>query len=258
MSAERLSKPQHQNIIPLYGVLIFFLILNIGFWFNTRNMHPIWGNVPPAPGKVAGAGMGLGDHQLAYRITGMMLQNLGNMNGKTHNLKEYNYDHLGDWLMFADTMDPVSNFIPTLAAYYFGGVSPPKDLMPLINYLVKVGHYPQEQKWRWLAQAAYLARYSQNDINLSLELANQLASLPRDDLPLWAKQMPIIIMNAKGDKNAAYAILMGTLTSGLDTLSPTEIAFMRNYICEEILTPIEAASNVICNPNPQIVRIIMA
>ena len=230
----------------LYGLFLFFLVLNISFWLLTNNLRPVWGNVPPVPTERGALMMAMGDKQLSYRMIGLMLQNLGNTGGDSKSLTAYDYDRLGEWFLLADRLDPISNFVPTLAGLYFGATTQNKDLTPIIDYLAVVGQRPQKHKWRWLAHAVYLARYKQGDFNKALELANILANLPRDDMPLWAKQMPVFVMTAKGDKEAAYALVMGYLSNAIDDLDPVEVRFLRDYICNRILTPDQAAVNDLC------------
>ncbi len=230
----------------LYLCFTAFLLLNILVWTHSRPLQPTWGNVPPAISHRNAVNVSLGDTQMGYRVIGLMLQNFGNSGGVSKSLKEYDYNHVADWLFLATSLDSISNFVPALGAFYFGATSKGEDLTPIINYLVVVGHQPQKQKWRWLAHAVYLARYVQNDLGLALTLAQQLADLPRDDLPFWARQMPIFVMTAKGDKEAAYDIIMETLKSGVDDLQPTEIRMLRDYTCDRVLTPDQAAINPLC------------
>ncbi|MGZ9097193.1 MAG: hypothetical protein ACXW30_02720 [Micavibrio sp.] len=230
----------------LYGIFFTFLILNISFWLLTNHLRPVWGNVPPVPTQRGAIMMALGDQQLSYRMVGLMLQNLGNTGGDSRNLKEYDYQRLGDWLFLADNLDPISNFIPSLSAFYFGATTKGDDLGPVVDYLEMAGQRPQKHKWRWLAQAIYLARYQQGDYERALELAHKLAALPRDDMPPWTRQMPAFVMTAKGDKEAAYALMMGILKNGIDDMTPVEIRFIRDYVCDRILTPEQAAQNDLC------------
>ena len=230
----------------LYAWLFLFLMLNILVWTYSRPLQPVWGNVPPPISQRNALNLSLGDSQMGYRVIGLMLQNLGNSGGVSKNLQEYDYGRIGKWLFLATALDPVSNFAPALGAFYFGATSKGEDLTPIIDYLVVVGHQPQKQKWRWLAHAVYLARFVQNDLELALTLAQQLADLPRDDLPFWARQMPVFVMTAKGEKEAAYDIILETLKSGVDDLQPTEIRMLRDYACDRVLTPEQAALNPLC------------
>lgn len=232
--------------LSLYAVFLLFLVLNIAFWLQTKSLRPVWGNVPPVPSQNSTAGMALGDAQFAYRMSGLMLQNIGSATDDTKPLSQYNYHILKGWLFLADKLDPSSNFVPSLAAYYYGATQDKSDLPPIIDYLEEIGQRPEPQKWRWLAQAVYLARFEMGDYQRALDLANKLANLPRNDLPLWAKQMPALVMSAAGQKEGAYTMMMNTLTSEIDTLSGPEILFLRDQICDRILTPAQAAQNDLC------------
>jgi len=231
-----------------YALLIFFLIGNIGLWLHTRHTRPVWGNVPPALSERGATMMATGDRQLAYRITGLMLQNIGNAGGESHALKDYNYNALRDWFFLADKMDPKSYYVPYLVAYYFGATQNPEQLNAVIDYLHEIGIRPGQNRWRMLAHAVYLARYRQGDLNKALDLANILAGLDRPDLPLWAKSMPAFVVRAKGDKEGAYTMMMGMLAEGIKdkSLSEYDIRLLRDNICNQILTPEQAAKDEVC------------
>jgi hypothetical protein len=235
---------KRQNLVNILFVLV--LALNIGFWFYARPMRPIWDNVPPVPGEKGMAAFALNDRQFGYRLTGFMLQNLGNMGGRATPLREYNYDHIGQWLFLADKLDPVSNFTPLLAAYYFGATQDQRKLGPIIDYLATVGQRPGPDKWRWLAQAVYLARFRVGDMDKALALANTLASLWEPGLPLWMKQMPAFVLEAKGDKKEAYGMMLTILKDQADKMTPQDVNATIGYICEQILSSKEAATDPLC------------
>jgi hypothetical protein len=231
----------------LYACVVFILALNIALWTYSRDLRPQWGNVPPVPSAKGAALATLGDSQMAYRVLGLMLQNLGSMGGQTEKFENYRYDRLRGWFFLEHRLDPESNFVPALAAYYYGATHKVDDLSPVIDYLQVAGQEPEPQKWRWLAQAVYLARYQQGDLNRALELANLLAGLKRNDMPLWARQMPAFVMNAQGDKQAAYALMVSILNSSAKELNPIEVRFIRDYVCERILNPDQAAQDKLCS-----------
>lgn len=231
-----------------YLVFLMALLLNAWFWQSVRHEKAVWANVPPAPGENGAALLALGDRQFAYRSAGIMLQNIGDSGGRATPLREYDYVQLGRWFFLEDALDPRSDFIPLLAAYYFGGTPEDKDLTPVIDYLAAIGQREEGQKWRWLAQAVYLARFRQNDLNRALDLSQKLAAMKAPGMPAWAKQMPAFIMMAQGDKNAALDLMTRILKDEGGKMPPGEINFMRYYICERILTPAEARGLELCAP----------
>jgi hypothetical protein len=235
----------NRNNLSLYIVFTAFLVLNIGLWAQTHKLRPVWGNVPPAISERGTLMTNMGDSQLAYRRNGLMLQNLGNAGGDSTPLKNYNFELLRGWFMLQDSLDPVANFMPYLAAYYFGATQNPKEqLGPVLDYLEVQGQRSETDKWRWLAQAVILARYNKKDMPRALELANKLSGTP--NVPMWAKAMPAFVLRAEGDKEAAYTVMMGILSSGAKSLSPYEIRLLRDNICNQTLTPEEAAKNELC------------
>lgn len=235
----------NQTLIVKLG-LAFALMLNLLFWFSVRDVQVSWNNVPPAPEKKYASAYGLGDASFAYRINGIMIQNLGDTGGRVTSLKDYNYDALTDWFFVQDHLDKKSNFIPYLASYYFGGLQEPEKFRPVLDYLEEVGKRPYGEKWRWLAQGVFLARFKLNDLDKALSMARSLAKVENDNMPAWARQMPAFVMNAKGEKEASYALMLEILKTSADIMHPNEVNAMRAYICEQILDTKEAKKDPIC------------
>ncbi len=222
------------------------MALNLCVWWHALDVRARWGNVPPVPSTASAALMALGDKQMAYRTHGLLIQNLGDAGGEARPLSDYNYENLTKWFWLEDALDSRANFIPSLAAYYFSANQDTQAIEPIIEYLAEIGQRPGPQKWRWLAQAVYLARFVQHDYDQALVLAEKLAALNEPDMPTWTKQMPAFVMMQQGDKDGAYQILLNILGSQVTHLQAPEINFMREYICDRILSKEEKAIDPIC------------
>lgn len=234
----------HDQKIQIYiGV---FLCLNFLMWFAIRHSQGHWQNVPPVPDKAYAALYGLGDKSFSYRLNGIMIQNLGDTGGRFTPLQEYDYDVLAQWFFLEDYLDPNSDYIPYLVTYYFGGVQDVEKLRPILPYLEMVGERDYKEKWRWLAQAVFLARYRLKDFTIALRMAKTLASFERPNMPGWAKQMPAFIQVAQGEKKAAYSIMIELLKSSSDKLHPNEVNSMKIFICSRVLEAEEARNNPLC------------
>lgn len=243
MMSIKLPKMKHPV---LYALLAVVFLINLVFWSGTRYVRAAWENVPYPPSKDGIVMAALGDQQLAYRVLGMMLQNFGEIGGRSTKFEDYNYKNLGKWFFLADQLDPKSNFVPLLAAYYFGATKNKDDLNHVIDYLAHIGKRPYGQHWRWLSQAVFIAKFQQEDHEKALSLAYELADLWTEDMPGWAKQMPAFILADMGQKEAAMALLLGLIQEGADKFHPAEVNFMHSYICERILTAQEAQAEPIC------------
>lgn len=236
-----------RNDMHPYAVLFLILMLVIAFWFPLRYQQAVWIDTPPVPSENAALAFALGDKQMAYRSFGIMLQNVGNTGGRTLPLNSYDFETLSKWFWLEDELDATSNYVPILAAYYFGGTPDTDQLDPIIEYLGTIGQRSEGQKWRWLAHAVYLARFKQNDLDKALELSYVLASMKdRVDLPQWASHMPAFIMAQKGDKQAALNMLIGILKQDAEKMHPNEVNFTVSYICEKVLSAEEAATYPLC------------
>jgi hypothetical protein len=229
-----------------YFILLGVFCLNLGLWFYSSPKLPQWANVPPAPSTVSATVAFLGDKEMAYRSVAIILQSFGNNTGQVQALKDYNYPNLGTWFDLADNLNKRSNYVPFLAAYYFGGSQDPSELMPVINYLRRVGAYPYEDKWRYLGQAVFLAKHKMKDTQIALELADELAKTYKPGMPAWPLQMKAIIASEMGEKEMAYNLMVDAITNQKEGMDPIEINYMIDQVCNHILTPIERSKNPLC------------
>ena len=229
-------------------IFVTLVTLHVTLWSSTRHIKASWQNVPPVPTANGAAAIALGDKQFGYRVAGLTLQNLGNVGGQVQKFEAYDYDRLKDWFFMAHGLDSRSNFVPYLAAFYFSAVKDQDKTRELIDYLRVAGSddVPGYKKWRWLAQAVYLARFEVKDLELAYELALELAASKDPSAPIWTKQMPAFVMTAKGDKQAAYDLLVEMLRSSADKLPQYEINAMRSYICDRVLEPETAKTDPLC------------
>jgi hypothetical protein len=230
----------------LYSFFTFVIALQIFAWLQIRNDQARWLNVPQPPGENGAVAFALGDRQFAYRTIGVMLQNLGDTGGRTTAFRDYDYDRLTGWFRLAGKMDPHANFVPILAAFYFSATEDPVQIAPLAEYLHHAGNSAEGERWRWLAQAVYLAQYKLHDFDKAYLWAQELASIPRNDMPIWTKQMPSFVRNGQGDKQAAYDIMIEIMRSGQHSLPREEMNAMQYYICKRILDEAQAAKDPIC------------
>lgn len=235
----------------LWICFLGLICVQAAIWMGLKQTQAKWINVPPVPTEFSIKSAFLGDDQLAYRSSGIVMQNLGDQGGRVTSLADYNLKDLAGWFNLLHRLDPRSDYIPYIAAFYYGGADVEGEkLAPLVAYLRQAGTTEGGQKWRWLAQAVYIARYKVKDLDYAYEMALELAALadrPNADQPNWTRQMPAFILNEQGEKEAAYAIMLEILKSSADKIHPNEVNHTRAYICETILTPAEAAQNPLCD-----------
>lgn len=215
---------------------LFFLILTICAWWQTRTVKIKWPGVPPVPSARGAAAMTLGDNQLSYRVFALTLQNLGDTGGDVTPLQDYDYKKLRHWFWLAQALDPKADHVPMIAAYYFGATRKPEDIRVVVDYLAVAGKSNIGEKWRWLVHAVFLARHRLNDLEYALRLAYDLADIRSEDrpMPAWTKQMPAFVLKAQGDREAAKDIILALLATDQKNMHPNEINFMLSYLEEQL------------------------
>ncbi|MGB1077470.1 MAG: hypothetical protein ACPG05_04110 [Bdellovibrionales bacterium] len=228
--------------------MFFFsvLVAQLLFSFSVRPLRQFFEAVPPVPTEASASVKYLGDDELAYRSYGMMIQNFGTTGGHNVALKDYNFERLARWFFLEHSLDSRSDFIPFLASYYFGASQDPSKLYPVLDYLEVAGNSSKDEKWRWMGQAVYLARFRMNDNDKALELAYKLSDLYVTGMPAWTKQMPAFVQLNMGEKDAANAFMREILISDSERMHPNEVNFMVDYICNRTLDASQSKKDPLC------------
>lgn len=220
-----------------YIYIFFFLILlfiQFSFWQTANKIKPDMIIVPEVPSNHAVKAFSLGDEQFYFRYLGFKVQNAGDSWGRFTALKEYDYTALYNWFMLLDSLDSESNYISSLAAYYYAQTQNPEDTIYVINYLREHYKHNPVKKWWWLSQAVYIANHKLKDKDLALELAYEMHNLPPYvDMPLWARQMAAFIHEQKGEEEAAKEIIANILYNQ-NNFTIGELNFMEYFISDRL------------------------
>ncbi|MCB2082246.1 MAG: hypothetical protein KDD76_06370 [Rickettsiales bacterium] len=227
-------------------LVLVFLVLQIGLahgfgpeekpiWEGTRAIKPELAIVPELPTLRTVRALSLGDEQFYFRLLTLMIQNAGDTYGRSTPLKDYDYTKLYQWWNLLDKLDSASNMVPALAGYYFvASQEVMRDVPYVAKYLEEHADRDPEHKWWWYTQAVYIARHKLNDLDMALRIANKLASLPKSvKMPIWARQMPAFIHEARGELEESYIIIRNILDN-YENLSEGELNFMMYFIKDRV------------------------
>lgn len=214
-------------------IALFVILLGLqgGFWYQTHRIIPDMTIVPNVPGKEAVKAISLGDEQAFFRLLALQLQNFGDTFGRFTALHKYDFDKLSRWFRLLDSLDNTSNYIPSMATYYFSQTQNKKDVRYIVDYLVDHSKGRVETKWWWVVQAVYLSMHKLEDNDLALDVVKPLEQAK--DVPIWVKQLPAFVFEKRGEMDSALQIIDGILKNS-DQLSEGELNFMR-YFAEERL-----------------------
>jgi len=227
-------------------LIILFLILQSIFWYGihigettlwkgSRAIKPNLDIVPVVDSEAMVKAISFGDNQFYFRAMGYEIQNAGDSFGRTTPLKNYDYSELYKWLVLLDKLDPVSDYLPSMASYYYGATQNPKAHLPyIVDYLENHADKMPGKKWWWYTQAIYHAKHKLNDLERALEISEKLSDIPKDiKIPLWARQMRAFILEQKGEYKQACEIILNILDT-YEEVSEGELNFMLYFIKDRV------------------------
>ena len=217
-----------------YIIFAIFLTLNLIGWMAVRYELAIWINVPPPPEKTAMAIGSLGDTEMAYRSIGFMLQNMGDHGGETRNIDTYDFDRLKQWFFLADSLNQRSDYVPFLAAYYYGAAKSTDNIGRLVEFLGTVGQRPYAEKWRWLSWSITAANQKLNDLDTAIYLANHLKNIKVESKPAWADRLVPALYSANGRKADAQIAAEEVFQDNFTSFPYQDQVFMLTLLCSKL------------------------
>ena len=84
------------------------------------------------------------------------------------------------------------------------------------------------------------------DLDRALDLANKLSAIENPDMAPWARQMPAFVLNAQGEKEAAFELMVSLLQTERENLHPNEVNAMLDFICTRTLDEGDPRLEQIC------------
>ncbi|MCH2547507.1 MAG: hypothetical protein MK052_07855 [Alphaproteobacteria bacterium] len=221
------------RFLRIYGIFIGLFVAQIVFWSQTHSILPNMAIVPDVPGRNVVKALSLGDEQFYFRLLALNIQNSGDTYGRFTPLKDYNYDKLSKWFSLLDSLDNKSDYIPSLATYYYSQTQNRPDVRYIVRYLQDHVHGRVEEKWWWLIQAMYLANHKLDDKGLALEVGKPL--MDAKTIPMWARQFPAFIYEQQGEMEQALYVMQHVLAEAeQEKLSKEDFNFMKYFIEERL------------------------
>ena len=142
------------------------------------------------------------------------------------------YPRLIVWLRALLSLDPRGQYPLFAAARDYAEIPDPARARLMLEFIHEQYLLDPDRRWPWLAHAALLAKHRLRDLPLARRYA---AAIDRHttagDVPLWAKQMEIFILEDMNELEAARVLLGGLLESGR-IRDPDEARFLRRKLEE--------------------------
>lgn len=230
MNAEQ--RPVHAVPRWLWGALAAALAAQLAVHATAPARRQSADDLPPAPRAEVLRLASLGEPLALARVAMLYLQSfdLGGANASPY--QRLDYSRLTAWLESILALDPRSQYALFCAARVYAENRDPQRMRQMLDFVYREFFADPNRRWPWLAHAALLAKHELNDLPLARRYA---AAIDRhttaSDVPLWAKQMEIFILEDMNELDAARIMLGGLIESGTIT-DPAELRFLRERLAE--------------------------
>lgn len=169
--------------------------------------------VPPRPGTLRIAA--IGESETFARVAMLYLQSFDYHGTNALPYRKLDYTRLIGWLTSIQALDPISESPLFAAAHVYAEVPDPQRQRMMLEFVFTQFQLDPNRRWPFAAHAALVAKHRLKDLPLALEYARGVARLATSsDVPFWAKQMEIFILEDMNELEAARIMLGGLLASG--------------------------------------------
>ncbi len=141
-----------------------------------------------------------------------------------------NYETVRQWLLRSLLLDPKSQYPLLAASRVYAEIPDETKARLMLEFVYQQFLLDPQRRWPWLAHAAAVAKHRLKDLELAKRYAaaiQQRATGP--DVPLWAKQMEIFILEDMNELETARIMIGGFLASGTLT-DPAEARFLEQRL----------------------------
>jgi hypothetical protein len=201
-------------------------------WQTTRPATASRMELPEAPRREALRLASLGEEAALARLAMLYLQSFDYHANNPTSYRNLDYARLTAWLDTILAVDPRSDYPLFSAARIYAENPDPERSRQMLQFVYREFLDDPNRRWPWLAHAAVIAKHRLKDLPLALRYARAVQEHARDaDVPSWAKQMEIFILQDMNELQAARTMILGLLESGR-IHDPAEILFLRQRLRE--------------------------
>jgi hypothetical protein len=185
----------------------------------------------PAPPSLAALRLAsLGEPIAASRLLMLYVQAFDVQPGILVRYAELDYERLRAWLSRLLALDPRSGYPLFAASRIYAEVPDPARQRVMLDFIYREFFRDPHRRWPYLAQAALLAKHRLDDLPLALQYAEAIRERATGpDVPDWAAQMSVFILEDMDELESAKVLLGALLTEG-KIKDPNEARYLKGYL----------------------------
>jgi hypothetical protein len=216
----------------LWGLLAAALAAQLAWQHPGRARAPAAADLPPPPSVQALRLAAFGEPEALARIAMLYLQSFDLGAGNALPYQKLDYQRLVAWLRNILALDPRSEYPLFSAARIYAEARDPARARIALELVYQEFFHDPNRRWPWLAHAALVAKHRLGDLPLARRYAAAIDRFTTaSDVPLWAKQMEVFILEDMNELEAARIMLGGLLESGA-IRDPAQARFLAQRLKE--------------------------
>jgi len=183
-------------------------------------------DLPPAPSIAALRLASFGDPVALAKALMLYLQAFDYQSGSKVPYRDLDYGRLEAWLARILELDPRGQYPLLAASRLYAEVPVETKQRSMLEFVYRQFLLDPDRRWPWLAHATAIAKHRLHDLPLALRYAQAIQRYAvAENVPLWAKQMEIFILEDMNELETARLIIGGYLQSGT-IKDPAELRFL--------------------------------
>jgi hypothetical protein len=187
-------------------------------------------DLPPAPGIAALRLASLGEPVALAKVLMLYLQAFDYQSGSKIPYRELDYARLEDWLARILELDPRGQYPLFAASRLYAEVPIEAKQRSMLEFIYTQFFADPNRRWPWLSHAAIIAKHRLKDLPLARRYAAAIQRYATGkQVPLWARQMEIFILEDLGELETARIMIGGYLQSG-EIHDPAELRFLEDRL----------------------------
>ncbi len=198
------------------GFILIFSLVSQCLWHYSFNQLEVKRQVLPSPPHSSLIRLvSLDETITSAKILMLWLQAFDNQPGISIPLKELDYDKVIDWLDVILELDNKIQY-PLLAAIrFYAEVQDVDKQKKMVQYISEKFIERPNERWSYMTHAVYIAKHRIKDMQLAVKCAHLIRQYAQgENVPHWAKQMEIFVLEDVGELESAMIIIGGLLESG--------------------------------------------
>lgn len=184
--------------------------------------------LPAPPSQPALQVASLGEREVLSQALTLYLQAFDNQPGVSVPFAALDYTRVTAWLTAALALDSRAQYPLMMASQLYGQVNDPSRQRQMCEFVHRAFLDAPDQRWRWLAHCAIMARHRLNDMPLALRYAEDITK-HAGAASSWARQMRIFLLADMGEAERA-TVLLGGLLAGNEIRDAKE----RHFLTEQL------------------------